>query len=136
MGILKRAVPRSVKKAVHPARTAKRAVKRAVVPKPVRELEHVAFDVAHPLRAASESVEDVLFGAGKGGQKHGGSSTRRSRNVPAPKSHFYVVTAPECARGIYRTWPECEAAVKGQRGAAFRKVGSLEEANALLGGPS
>jgi len=46
----------------------------------------------------------------------------------------YVVTAPEGSRGIYDTWPACEAVVKGARGARFQKVASRDEAEALLSG--
>ena len=46
----------------------------------------------------------------------------------------YVVTAPPGIRGIYRTWPECEAKVKGVRGAKFQAVASEETAHAMLRG--
>jgi viroplasmin and RNaseH domain-containing protein len=32
---------------------------------------------------------------------------------------FYVVTAPESARGIYETWAECKAKVNGIPAARF-----------------
>jgi ribonuclease HI len=46
----------------------------------------------------------------------------------------YVVTAPPEIRGIYRSWPECEAKVKGVRGAKFQAVASEEQAHAMLRG--
>jgi len=46
----------------------------------------------------------------------------------------YVVTAPESVRGIYATWPECEAKVKGVRGAKYQSVASRELAEAMLRG--
>jgi hypothetical protein len=46
----------------------------------------------------------------------------------------YVVTAPENLRGIYATWPECEARVKGVRGARYQAVASRELAEAMLRG--
>jgi ribonuclease HI len=46
----------------------------------------------------------------------------------------YVVTAPEDIRGIYCTWPECEARVKGVRGARYQAVASQELAEAMLRG--
>jgi len=46
----------------------------------------------------------------------------------------YVVTAPETIRGIYRTWAECEAKVKGVRGARYQAVASEELAEAMLRG--
>jgi ribonuclease HI len=46
----------------------------------------------------------------------------------------YVVTAPERIRGVYDSWPACEAAVKGVRGARFQAVASREQAEAMLRG--
>ena len=46
----------------------------------------------------------------------------------------YVVTAPERIRGVYDTWPACEAAVKGVRGARFQAVTSRAQAEAMLRG--
>lgn len=46
----------------------------------------------------------------------------------------YVVTAPERIRGVYATWPECQAAVKGVSGVRFQAVASREQAEAMLRG--
>ena len=46
----------------------------------------------------------------------------------------YVVTAPDRIRGVYETWPACEAAVKGVRGARFQAVASRAQAEAMLRG--
>jgi len=46
----------------------------------------------------------------------------------------YVVTEPERIRGIYDSWPECAAAVKGVSGARYQDVGSREQAEAMLRG--
>src|SRR5262249_25101768 len=46
----------------------------------------------------------------------------------------YVVTAPDRIRGIYATWPECAAVVKGVSGARFQSVASREQAEAMLRG--
>jgi ribonuclease HI len=50
------------------------------------------------------------------------------------KKKVYVVTAPAEIRGIYDSWPECEAKVKGVRGARFQGVASREQAEAMLRG--
>ncbi len=47
---------------------------------------------------------------------------------------LYVVTEPAEIRGIYATWPQCEAKVKGVRGARFQSVTSREQAEAMLRG--
>ncbi|GEM_PF-1455817 len=46
----------------------------------------------------------------------------------------YVVLAPEAIRGVYDTWPECEAAVRGVRGAVYRKAADRALAERLLRG--
>ena len=47
---------------------------------------------------------------------------------------LYVVTEPARIRGVYDTWRECEAAVKGVRGARYQAVTSRELADAMLRG--
>ena len=47
---------------------------------------------------------------------------------------LYVVTHPAAARGIYATWPECAAAVRGVSGARYQAVTSRELAEAMLRG--
>src|SRR5882724_3237688 len=49
---------------------------------------------------------------------------------------FYVVTEPESIRGMYDTWPACEAAVSGVPGARYQSVTSRREAEAILRGES
>jgi Caulimovirus viroplasmin len=46
----------------------------------------------------------------------------------------YVVTHPESIRGVYATWPECAAAVRGVSGARYQAVASRELAEAMLRG--
>ena len=46
----------------------------------------------------------------------------------------YVVTDPPKIRGIYTSWPACEAAVKGVPGAKFQAVASPELAEKMLSG--
>ena len=50
------------------------------------------------------------------------------------KAKVYVVTAPERVRGIYASWADCAAAVKGVSGARYQAVGSREQAEAMLRG--
>ncbi len=49
-------------------------------------------------------------------------------------SKVYVVTAPDRIRGIYATWAQCAAVVKGVSGARFQAVASREQAEAMLRG--
>ena len=49
-------------------------------------------------------------------------------------ARVYVVTAPDRIRGVYDTWPACEAAVKGVRGARFQAVSTRAQADAMLRG--
>jgi len=46
----------------------------------------------------------------------------------------YVVTHPDSIRGIYETWPACQAAVSGVSGARYQAVESRQQAEALLRG--
>jgi ribonuclease HI len=46
----------------------------------------------------------------------------------------YVVFGPASIRGIYTTWPECEAKVRGISGAKFQKAPSREQAESMLAG--
>jgi hypothetical protein len=49
MGFLSRLfVPRKVRRALHPIRSAKRAVRKAVVPKSVRRVTYAASQIANP----------------------------------------------------------------------------------------
>jgi ribonuclease HI len=50
------------------------------------------------------------------------------------KKKVYVVSEPPEVRGIYDSWPECEAKVKGVRGARFQAVASRAQAEAMLRG--
>jgi ribonuclease H-related protein len=49
------------------------------------------------------------------------------------RERFYVVTAPDSARGIYETWVECKAQVDGVQGARYQRVDNRKKAEALLG---
>ena len=49
-------------------------------------------------------------------------------------ARVYVVTAPERIRGVYESWPACEAAVKGVKGARYQAVASRAQAEAMLRG--
>jgi ribonuclease HI len=54
--------------------------------------------------------------------------------LPSGVGKVYVVTAPERIRGIYDSWPECAAAVKGVSGARYQAVASRGQAEAMLRG--
>jgi hypothetical protein len=82
MGIFKRLlVPRSVRKAVHPARTAKRAVKRAVVPKTIRKLERAAFVTTNPIKATEQGLENAVVKSVSGRHHKRGSSAQGGPNI-------------------------------------------------------
>nr|CAD47875.1 hypothetical protein [Paenarthrobacter nicotinovorans] len=60
--ITRRLVPRKIRRAAHPVRTAKRAVYRATVPRSVRRSVSAARKVAHPVRTAGYAAENAIFG--------------------------------------------------------------------------
>ena len=74
MGFLSRLfVPRKVRRALHPVRSAKRAVRKAVVPKSVRRATYTASQLANPLSAVKyHGIERPLTTALRG------SSAKRS----------------------------------------------------------
>jgi len=72
---VRKATPRSVRKAMHPART----VKNAVTPRPMKKISRGAYTVTHPVGAA----ENAVIGAAlypKRGRRHSGGGR------PAPPS--------------------------------------------------
>jgi hypothetical protein len=54
--------------------------------------------------------------------------------MPPRRARVYVVTHPPSVRGIYDTWPACQAAVSGVPGARYQAVGSRDDAEAMLAG--
>lgn len=48
----------------------------------------------------------------------------------------YVVTAPASIRGLYPTWPACEAKVKGVTGAKYQRATPEQAAQLLAGQPT
>jgi hypothetical protein len=54
--------------------------------------------------------------------------------LPGGVAKVYVVTEPERIRGIYASWADCAAAVKGVSGARYQAVGSREQSEAMLRG--
>ena len=70
MGFLSRLfVPRKVRRALHPVRSAKRVVRKAVVPKAVRRATYAASQLANPVSAVKyHGIERPLpprFAAGQ-----------------------------------------------------------------------
>jgi hypothetical protein len=61
MGFLTRLLfPRKVRRLAHPVRAVKRSVKKAVVPKPVRNTVWTVHKVAHPVDSAAYALERSL----------------------------------------------------------------------------
>lgn len=50
------------------------------------------------------------------------------------RPRVYVVTDPPEIRGVYETWPACQAAVSGVPGARYQAVASRADAEAMLRG--
>lgn len=48
---------------------------------------------------------------------------------------YYAVKNGKSGDGIYQSWAECEAQVKGVPGVRYKGFATLEEAQAFLGGP-
>jgi hypothetical protein len=71
MGFLSRLfIPRRVRRALHPIRSAKRVVRKAVVPKSVRIVTYAASQIANPVSALKyHAVERPLTTAFRGRSK-------------------------------------------------------------------
>jgi len=71
MGFLSRLfVPRTVRRALHPVRTAKGAVRKAVVPKSVRRATYAASQLANPVSAVKyHGIERPVATALRSGSK-------------------------------------------------------------------
>jgi len=71
-------IPRTLRRALHPVSSAKRAVRKAVVPKSVRRVTYTASQLANPVSAMKyHAIERPITTALRGGSK------RRSA-TPAP----------------------------------------------------
>ncbi len=82
MGYLKRRlIPRSIRHAMHPVRTTKHKVKRALTPRPIRKLKRTAFKVAHPIEATESAIEHKAVDAVLG--KPGSRKRKRKRRARA-----------------------------------------------------
>ena len=64
MGLFRRALPRSVRRAVHPVRTAR----HAATPRPIRRASYRWWTIRHPLRKATYRAEDRALGRRRKGR--------------------------------------------------------------------
>jgi hypothetical protein len=61
MGYLKRRlVPRSVRRAVHPVRTATRTAKSAVTPKSIKTHKRASYKYVHPVEVTESAIEHAV----------------------------------------------------------------------------
>ncbi|MFE9207317.1 hypothetical protein [Micromonospora sp. NPDC007230] len=97
MGFLSRLfIPRGVRRALHPVRSAKRAVRKAEVPKSVRRATYAASQIANPVSALKyHAVERPLTTA-----LRSGSTTRSAAPAPVYRHGKCAVKhrSPEAAR--------------------------------------
>jgi hypothetical protein len=94
---VRRATPRPVRQAMHPAR----AVKNAVTPRPVKQVSRATYTVRHPIGATENKlIGAALYPPGTGTGRRGGLSfwlglwRRREQ--------------PELARAVPARWPYAE----------------------------
>jgi Ftsk gamma domain len=95
---VRRATPRPVRKAMHPART----VRNAVTPHPVKQVSRVAYTVRHPVGATRNAVIGAAlypprtrgrrqsFWSWLTGQSRSQPGRKTERSAPAPKRWPYV----------------------------------------------
>ena len=97
MGFLSRAlIPRKVRRAAHPVRAAKRAVRKAVVPKSVRKVTYAAKQAANPMSAVKyHGIERPLMTALRSGSKKSASAPVY-RHGACPVKHRSYEAAMRC----------------------------------------
>jgi hypothetical protein len=79
---VRKATPRSVRRAMHPART----VKNAVTPRPVKQASRAAYVVTHPIGAAENKVIGAVLGGGGRRTAGAGHSFSSGAHQPAGAS--------------------------------------------------
>lgn len=96
-------MPRSIRRAAHPIRTAKSAVRRAVVPKSIRKATYAARQITHPISAISyHAIERPLTAAIRGKSKIATKPPPRPvyRHDGCTINHRTAETAANCRKGI------------------------------------
>lgn len=80
---VRKATPRSVRKAMHPVRTAK----NAITPRPVKRLSRAVYTVTNPLGAAENALIGSVLNGGRGSRRKTRSrSSGRSSSTQRPRS--------------------------------------------------
>lgn len=95
--ISRRVVPRSVRRAANPVGSAKRVVRNAVVPKPVRDATYLAHELANPVSSAAyHLVEKPIVSELRGGAKGSGEPKTVYRHGDCPVKHRTPEAAQRC----------------------------------------
>jgi len=80
---VRKATPRSVRKAMHPVRT----TKNAITPRPVKQLSRAVYTVTNPLGAAENALIGSVLNGGRGSRRKSRSrSSGRSSGTSRPRS--------------------------------------------------
>jgi hypothetical protein len=74
---VRRATPRSVRRAMHPVRTAK----RAVTPRPIRQVNRAVYTITNPLGAAENKLIGAALGSGRRRRGSGRTRTTAARRA-------------------------------------------------------
>jgi hypothetical protein len=99
MGFLSRLfIPRKVRRALHPVRSAKRVVRKAVVPKSVRRATYAASQIANPVSALKyHAIERPLTTALRSGaKKRSATPAPVYRHGNCPVKHRSAEAATRC----------------------------------------
>jgi hypothetical protein len=99
MGFLSRLfIPRSIRRALHPVRSAKRVVRKAIVPKSVRRVTYVASQIANPVSAVRyHAIERPLATAVRGSsQNRSAAPASAYRHGNCPVKHRSPDAAMRC----------------------------------------
>ncbi|KAK0640780.1 ribonuclease H-like domain-containing protein [Cercophora newfieldiana] len=86
-----------------------------------------------PAKSKKASLPDSSRSAPKDTPSSAPSRKRKMNSDGQTEAKFYAVRAGK-KPGIYTVWKDCEAQITGFRGAAFKKFGTREEAQAFVEG--
>jgi hypothetical protein len=101
---VRRSVPRSVRRATHPGRT----VRRAATPRSIKRISRAAWNVSHPLGAAENALLDAAFSSGYRRRAAGPGQRSAPDTAPDPDGFDEV-----------RRWEEIQEALTSEHRAAF-----------------
>lgn len=95
---VRKATPRSVRRAMHPVRT----TKNAITPRPIKKMSRAVYTVTNPLGAAENALIGSVLNAGGGHRRSAGSrgSAQATRRPTASPGEVFVGTGVRASEAL------------------------------------